>query len=245
MGASLHARVAAAQEAPDRAVALHDEARTLYEQGDYRAAVSRLEEAVRLDPGAKVLFYNLGLIYEKLGELDKALVSFRRCRELETNTIEREKLDNDTRRIESAQGHADDARRKSELAKIAAKAPAAAPAKVEPAPLARPLLPWVWLTAGVSLVGLGVGSAFAVHAVTLEPGKGASTGPSLSYDELVGDASAAHSSALAADVGFTVGGVAGAAALGLALFELTRDGEVVLAPVVTPETLALEFVGRF
>src|SRR5438105_2475762 len=59
------ARVQHAQE-------LVDEALGLYERGEYRAAIAKLEAAVELDPKGAELVYNLGLIHERLGEIELA-----------------------------------------------------------------------------------------------------------------------------------------------------------------------------
>src|SRR5690242_15658561 len=50
---------------PKKAMALHDEAWALYEEGRYRAAIDRLEAALRLDPDARELVYNLAVLHEK------------------------------------------------------------------------------------------------------------------------------------------------------------------------------------
>src|SRR5262245_23572768 len=53
-----------------RAVQLHDEAHALYEKGEYKKAIEKLESALELDPQGKELVYNLGLIHEKLLDFD-------------------------------------------------------------------------------------------------------------------------------------------------------------------------------
>src|SRR5262245_54801859 len=78
--------VAADREARSRqAGTLHDEAWALYEQGRYRAAIERLEAALRIDPEGRELVYNLALLHEKLADLPEAAVYYRRYVEMETD----------------------------------------------------------------------------------------------------------------------------------------------------------------
>ncbi|MSP26694.1 MAG: tetratricopeptide repeat protein [Myxococcales bacterium] len=251
-----------AADFPEQAVALHDEARALYERGDYRGAVARLEEAVRLDPQAKVLHYNLGLIYEKLGDFDLALDHFRSSREFEKNAIERERLGNDIERIEAARAVAAGEKRRLKLEEKAAHLRAKPP--VEPPSgdaSAAHRGPWVWAAAGVSAAGFVVAGACAAGAVLLDPGANAITGPGTSHEELRNDASAAHASALAADIGLGLGAAAGLTALVLVLLEAPKAAPAptsggpssavvagaapVVVPIVSSAAAGLSFSLRF
>lgn len=53
-------------------------ARELYQLGRYREAIAQLEAALKLDPGGAELLYNLGLVREKLGDVDEAIDAYRR-----------------------------------------------------------------------------------------------------------------------------------------------------------------------
>lgn len=53
-------------------------ARELYQLGRYREAIAQLEAALKLDPSGAELLYNLGLIHEKLGDVDEAIDAYRR-----------------------------------------------------------------------------------------------------------------------------------------------------------------------
>jgi tetratricopeptide (TPR) repeat protein len=53
-------------------------ARELYQLGRYREAIAQLEAALRLDPKGAELLYNLGLIHEKLGDVDEAIEAYKR-----------------------------------------------------------------------------------------------------------------------------------------------------------------------
>src|SRR5690348_444092 len=48
-----------------------EEALVHYREGHYRAAVAELEAALTFDPTSKDLLYNLALVHEKLGQLDR------------------------------------------------------------------------------------------------------------------------------------------------------------------------------
>lgn len=90
------------QRRVEQAVALHDEARALYQRGEYRAAIRKLEEAARLDPEGKELVYNLAVIHEKLAELPAAEAYYRRYRDMEKDPKAREQVDAVLRRLEGA-----------------------------------------------------------------------------------------------------------------------------------------------
>ena len=68
------------KKTPNQAKAEHHykRARELYQLGRYREAIAQLEAALKLDPGGAELLYNLGLIHEKLGDVDEAIDAYRR-----------------------------------------------------------------------------------------------------------------------------------------------------------------------
>jgi len=53
-------------------------ARELYQLGRYREAIAQLEAALKLDPGGAELLYNLGLIHEKMGDVEEAVDAYKR-----------------------------------------------------------------------------------------------------------------------------------------------------------------------
>lgn len=78
-------------------------ARELYLGGSYKEAVAELEEARRLDPAAKDLVLNLGIVHEKLGKYDDAIGYMKRYLEMEGVTpAERTRVENMIKRIEGA-----------------------------------------------------------------------------------------------------------------------------------------------
>lgn len=205
----------------DEAMRLHDEARALYEAGEYRKAITKLEQALSLDPNGRELVYNLALIHEKLADVDAAERYYRAYLEMETDATLRERTQRALKRIEGA---------KRELAAkpagtVEPEAGPAAPPAPQPSqsrgvdrgaaarPAAtRPIGPWVWITGGLSASALVVGNVFAISALAKSPGDDATTGNDVGVDDLRRDAEAAHRRAVIADVSFIVCVVAGTAA---------------------------------
>ncbi|WP_437804955.1 tetratricopeptide repeat protein [Sorangium sp. So ce1078] len=209
----------------ERATALHDEAQGLYQHGEYRAAIARLEAAVALDPEGKELIYNLAVIHERLGEIEQAERYYRRYLEMEALPKEREEVAAVLKRLQGA---------KRELSSARPPPPAPAPARSAEASAALPYLPrlprrsgaagsgrphgpWLYVSGGIAAGSLVVGGVFAALAVARDPGSSRRTGGGVSVADLQADASAAHRCAVAADVALLVAGLSGAAALYLYL----------------------------
>ena len=193
---------------------LHDEARALYDDGEYRKAIAKLEQALELDPEGKELVYNLGLIHEKLAEPEEAERWFRRYLEMEPDTALRERTQRALKRIEGVKRDRAAARASAAASLPAATAPPPAPAPAPaPAPPSstRPVGHWVWISGGVAVSALIVGNAFAISAVSKSPGDDARTGNGVGVADLQADADSAHSRAVIADVSFVVALLAGAA----------------------------------
>lgn len=53
--------------------------KVLIERGDFPAAEKKLKKAARLNPYPVLAYYELGLLYEKMGSLDKALEQYRKA----------------------------------------------------------------------------------------------------------------------------------------------------------------------
>src|SRR4051812_19327443 len=88
----LRAVAADKASAAKQAMTLHDEAWALYEQGHYRAAIDKLEAALRMDPNGKELVYNLALLHEKLANLKAAEGYYRRYLDMETDPKARARI---------------------------------------------------------------------------------------------------------------------------------------------------------
>lgn len=182
-------------------------AKDLYQNGSYREAIAELELARGLDPAAKDLVFNLGIVHEKLGMFDEAIALFRQYIEMETVTAaERAKAETIITRIEGA--------------KHEVPIPTAKPNAGNASPVAAPVAPRrdtrpgridaATITAGsVAVVGLGAGAVFGILAMTNKPGANEfTTGRDGSYDALKAKTDDAHTQAIVADVGFGVGIVA-------------------------------------
>jgi len=75
-----------AKEAYEKAVSVEEDAQTLnnlgfslYQNGNYRAAIDRLKRAARLAPGDQRILNNLALAQSRLGKYDDAFKSFARA----------------------------------------------------------------------------------------------------------------------------------------------------------------------
>ena len=182
-------------------------ARELYSGGSYREALGELEAARALDPNAKELVFNLGVVNEKLGHFDDALRWFRTYTQMDVNAQEKQKADSFIKRLEGA-------KREVKPPPTATTTPPPPvpppppPAKDEPP--ARGRIDAATITAAsFAVAGLGVGTVFGIKAATDRP-KSFVTGRDGTYDDLQQKTATAHREAIVADVGFGIGVVAAA-----------------------------------
>jgi tetratricopeptide (TPR) repeat protein len=214
---SADGRIARAQDTNAANVAAarrhFDKARADYAQGAYREAIAELEAAHALDPAAKDLIFNLGVVHEKLSDIDDALQWFQLYTTLSLTAQERERADAYIRRLEGA---------KKELAQ---RPPGPPPAgTVTPPPPDTPLAPMgpsiapppgygrvdaATITA-VSVTGAALifGTVMAIKAVVDRP-TGFVTGPDGTYPVLQDKTDTAHREAIIADASFGLSVVAG------------------------------------
>jgi tetratricopeptide (TPR) repeat protein len=182
--------------AQKQAMALHDEAWALYEEGHYRAAIEKLEAALRIDPDGKELVYNLGLLHEKLADVKQAEAYYRRYLEMETDPKSRSRTQAALHRLEGME--------KELTPPPLPPPPASAPAPPPPPPPPRPVRPWVIATGSAAGVALLLGSIFGLSALSKNPGRGATTGPGVSIGDLQAAARDAHDDAIVADASFLI-----------------------------------------
>jgi len=196
----------------ERAQALHDEAAALYERGEYRVAIDKLEEALKLDPSGRELVYNLALIHERLGDIDAAEGYYRRYLEMEKDARVRDKVHATLKRLEGA---------RKELARGGTPVTVPGPRALEAAPPIEPLAEppqhrrykgWVIVLTSIAGSGLVASTAFGISAIAHNPGESARTGGGVSIGDLQANAATAHRDALVADVSFLTGAIAGVAA---------------------------------
>jgi tetratricopeptide (TPR) repeat protein len=226
-----------------------DKARAYYGQGAYREAVSELEKAHALDPNAKELVFNLGVVHEKLADIDEALNWFRRYTTMDLAPQERDRADAYIRRLEGSKREVEEklAAQQQPPAEPAPSPPEAmtqqAPAKTWPPrpsvvlrpqppslPPAPPSMPpngridaLTVSAASVSAVALALGAVFAVKAEANQPTTRFVTGVDGTYWELAHRVDVAWHWANAADVAFGVALVSGIATAYL-YFERPRSG---------------------
>jgi tetratricopeptide (TPR) repeat protein len=196
-------------------------ARSLYSRGSYRDAIRELEAAHDLDPAAKDLVYNLGVVNEKLADIDRALYWFNIYETLKLTTLERERANSIVRRLEGA---------KHEVLAIPSGPPHAAPpatraiATIRPSP--KPNSPAVGrvdsltiAAAGLSVTGLTIGTIMGVQALDDRVVPGFVTRPTSrggpTYSDAEAQASTAHTEATIADIAFGVAVVSAVAATSL------------------------------
>jgi tetratricopeptide (TPR) repeat protein len=187
-----------------------ERARAYYAQGSYREAIGELEAAHTLDPNAKDLVFNLGVVHEKLGDIDDALKWFRLYTTMNLTPAERERADAYVHRLEGAKKEVED--------KAAAAAAGAVHVPVTPPPppprdrTAPGRIDALDIgTASVSVAALVFGIVMGVKAEQDRPPSPFITGRNGTYSDLADRQANAHQEAIMADVGFGVSAVAAAA----------------------------------
>ena len=192
---------AAAVAPPDRGEAgarqHFDRALELYRSGHYAEALDELEQAAKLDPNGKDLFFNLALVHEKLGQLPEAIAALARFRELEDDAAERERARLSIERLRGAQ-----------QAAVVLPPPSATCTEQNPvpAPLPPEKAPSAVLIGAASLavVSFVVGAVFGAKALS-DDVNGARTSASLSVTQLHEREQRAEREALVADIAFALG----------------------------------------
>jgi tetratricopeptide (TPR) repeat protein len=193
-----------------------DRAKAYYAQGAYREAIGELEAAHALDPNAKDLVFNLGVVHEKLGDIDDALKWFRLYTSMNLTDQERDRAEAYLRRLEGA-------KKEVEAKQAAAAAGSSSAASPPPPPPEKPqrgrIDAYTIAAASVAVVGLGVGTALGIKALIDKPASNEVLGTNFTYPQLVSKTNEAHNEAIGADIGF---GVAVAAAAVTAYLYLGR-----------------------
>lgn len=183
-------------------------AKELYQAGKYSETIAELEVARGLDPQAKDLVMNLGIVHEKLGAYDDAIAALKSFLEMDGVTAaERTKVEGMIKRIEGAKSAAPS--QPSATAPPTTAAPVAeTPSAPPPAP-AKGRLDALTIAAGtVAAVGLVAGTSLGVYALSTRPGSDFVTGRDGSYATLKDQTNTAHTVAIAADVSFGVSAIA-------------------------------------
>jgi len=221
VGAPRPAWAEATSPANEAAARRHFErARDCYAQGSYRDAIAELEAAHALDPNAKDLVFNLGVVHEKLGHIEDALRWSRLYVTMDLTPAEREKADAYVHRLEGAKKELQEDRPAPDTSAVA---PLVSPVPSRPPPPERPSGTRMNALAaglgGVSIAGLGFGVILAVKAEQDRPPSPFVTGRDGTYADLADRQVIAHREAITADVGF---GVAAAAAVATVVLLVAR-----------------------
>jgi hypothetical protein len=203
-----------------------ERAREDYGKGAYREAIGELEAAHGLDPTAKDLVFNLGVVHEKLGDIDEALDWFHLYTTMTLTPTERDRADSYIRRLEGAKKELANKPPPATGATATARSSAAAtppPRKASPSGPGR--IDAATITA-VSVAGAALifGVVMAAKAADDKPINGFVTGQDGSYTDLNERTDSAHREAVIADVGFGVSLAAGITAT-ILYFARARDGK--------------------
>jgi tetratricopeptide (TPR) repeat protein len=189
-----------------------ERARAYYAQGSYREAIGELEAAHALDPNAKDLVFNLGVVHEKLADIDDALKWFRLYTTMNLTAQERDRADAYVKRLEGAKREIEQkAAAQASSARPPPPLPPPPPPHEEHAPMGRVDVLTIG-TAGIAVAALAVGVVMAVKAERDKPPTPFITGREGTYSDLVNRQNNAHREAVVADIGFGVAGAAAAAA---------------------------------
>ena len=185
-------------------------AKDLYLQGSYREAIGELESARALDPKAKDLVFNLGIVHERLGNFDEAITAFQKYEQMpDVTATEKARAENSIKRIEGAKREAALHAPKTTPGGNGQSGPAQRPPPQEDPPRGR--IDTATIAAGsVSVAGLAAGTVFGIIAVSSKPSSTFVTGRDGSYADLQDKTTKAHTFALVSDVSFGVGIVAAA-----------------------------------
>jgi tetratricopeptide (TPR) repeat protein len=150
----------AAQPA-DRARELAKKSADAYRRGDFKDAITYLDEAYAIDPQA-VLLYNKARAHEGLGNTDEAIANYARFLEQEPNTRDRGAIE---QRLTTLRRQRDE---RIALEKAKAAHTEQAPAQhVTPPPEPEPrrsVLPYV--VAGAGVAGIATGAIFGMMALS-------------------------------------------------------------------------------
>ncbi|MBI2896327.1 MAG: tetratricopeptide repeat protein [Deltaproteobacteria bacterium] len=143
---------------------LYDRGRALYQEGRYEEAVVELEHALALDPSASVLLYNIGLVYEKLGQFDRSVEFLRRYLEAEIPPEERARIEATIRRIEGASTHHREATPETRIVQVPVPVPVL-PRRQDTPSFGRADTIF-FVTAGAAVVALGAAAVTGALALS-------------------------------------------------------------------------------
>ncbi len=211
-----------------------EKARAYYGQGAYREAVAELEAAHTLDPSAKDLVFNLGVVHEKLSDIDDALEWFELYTTMSLTPQERERADAYIKRLEGAKKELAQ-KSQSDESPPALSGPNPATTAEPPPTLGPPAPSRRGRVDAATVLAAGVAGGAAIFATVLgikalsdRPANGFILGKDGSLAQLNDRVDQAHDEAIVADMGFGVS-IAAAAAATVLYFGRSR-----IPPVSSP-----------
>ena len=217
-------------------------ARTLYEAGNYDDAIAELETARALDPYAKDLVFNLGIVHEKALHIDKALHFYKLYLEMDIEPAERAKAEGIIRRLEGARVHVQPTATATAAPTIIVQTP--------PAPAHGRVDALTVTSAVLAVAGFGVGAGFGVAALGARPpsnyitGGPGEAGTNGTYADLKAKVDNANMLAIVADIGFLTGIVFTGVTLGV-FFGRTKNAESRPHVTVSPTGRGIVIGGTF
>ncbi len=202
-------------------------AKDLYAGGHYPDAIAELQLARKLDPFAKDLIFNLGLVSERLAKYDDALKYYRQYLTMAGITeAEKARADSYIKRVEGAKAALPPPTSPSASAPPPPPLP---PDKPEKKPHGRVDAATI-SAAAIGVAGIGVGTVFGVKALGDAPASNATTSKTNPFSNLQSKQDTAHKEAFISDIGFAVGG---AGIIAAAVLYLAREKD---KPISLPRT---------
>jgi tetratricopeptide (TPR) repeat protein len=204
----------------------------LYEAGNYPAAIAELETARALDPYAKDLVFNLGIVHEKALHFDEALHFYRLYLDMDIDSTERARAENIIKRLEGARAHVV---APSTGVTATVTAPPATTIIVSTSSPPHGRVDGLTIVSGLfALGGIGVGAGFGIAALGARPPSNFITGgpnepgSNGTYAQLKAMVDQANTLAIIADIGFLTGLVFTGVTLGV---YFGRTKKVTIAPM--------------
>ena len=233
----------------ERLQELFSSARTLYEEGQYEAAIAAFEAAYKVSPEPNLL-YNIFVCYDRLGQPEQALEALDRYAEVAPPEDE-DQIAKDRRRLEA------DLERKEAQPDDGGGTPDgtsgdSGSGNVDRGPQERIYGPAAWALTAVTGIALGVGIGFGVSSNNLAndaqdqcaPGASGQVCPRSASDDM----DKARNRGIVADVSFAVAGVAAIALIAVIATKAAkrkRSSSARLSPYGGPQGAGLQFRTRF
>lgn len=220
-------------------------ARSLYEAGDYPDAIAELETARALDPYAKDLVFNLGIVHEKALHIDEALHFYRLYLDMDIEPAERARAELIIKRLEGARTHV------APTPTVTVTVPVPTTTVIVPTSPAHGRFDGLTAISGIlALGGFGVGAGFGIAALSARPPSNYITGgqgdPNANgtYAQLQSMVDQAHFYAVIADIGFITGIVFTVVTLGV-YFGRTKKSDAQAHVTISPTARGFMLGGTF